>query len=371
MPPVLTQIRGVMEHASDVGRRLYSAWRSEMALLFDETIGARLSRSATKARLTASATELVLSVRSAGEWAEVARCSRPLDPAGLPESMSAMAAALPSTVREIEIQWPDDRTLRRAIDLPNAARARLQSAVELQLDRLTPFRPEHIYFACDAVGTSPRDGHFQAGLAVAPRLEVDTWMRGLDAAGTRSLQVTASLNPGKSIVLARKRGRPATHWANRAEWVLAGTLACLTALAVGTAAWHQHVEQRLIDERLDALRPQATKAEETRAALEQRLRQVTFLNQQFAGFDTAQLLSALNRDLPVDSWLFQVQQEGHTVTLSGFAKNASSIAVALEKEPLFANAQLRSAIQQPGGGNERFDIIVTLRAPLPANGAAR
>ena len=371
MQPRLTALRLQLASAGDLAAAGWQWWRSEMESLFDDTVGSRLARGQSRARLSIQSETLTLQLRGSRDWSEAASLPRPPSPEALPDAIGELMRKAPSTLREIEIEAPSDRVLIRPIDLPAAVRPRLRAAVEYQLDRLTPFRPLDIGFDIVENKAAAREGRLSAHLAAIARKEIEAWIAAADPEGRCHCSVVSAASPQQPrFRFAQRRGRRARSPAVRIELALAASLGVLVIATLGVTAWHLSAEQRLIDARLDALRSQAKQAEETRASLEQRLRQAAFLGTQLSSVDAAQILSAVTRDLPVDSWVFQFQQDGTSLTLSGFAKNATLIASALEKDPLFAQAQLRSAMQQPGSSNERFEIQLTLKTGA-VSGAAK
>jgi len=227
-----------------------------------------------------------------------------------------------------------------------------------------------LYFDCQESGSAARPGHLKVALAVAPRKEVNALALAADPSGTCRILISAEGETTSSLFrLLQRRGRVVRDLAGRIELGLAVSATVLAIAVLGAAAWRLSAEQQQIDTRLYALRVQATHAEDARQALSQRLARIEFLSRQASTVDAAQLLSALTHDLPADGWVFQLQQEAGTVEISGFAHNASAVAATLGKNPLFENAQLRSAMQLPGNSNERFDIALTLRPSTTSSGA--
>ena len=76
-----------------------------------------------------------------------------------------------------------------------------------------------------------------------------------------------------------------------------------------------------------------------------------------------ELLASLTHILPDDVWLTELQIDGDSVLVAGFAASATAVLGLIDQSPILSNATFRSSVTQDAQLNrERFDISAQLRA---------
>jgi general secretion pathway protein L len=264
--------------------------------------------------------------------------------------------------RAVTVRLGGELGLRKVLDLPLAARDDLEQMLRLEMDRLTPFRADEVYFAHRILGSDSQSRRLSVELQLAPRREVERALEASQSIGVIPAAVEladggadAPLNllPGEAGQRMRE-GR-----LNRALALLALALAVaavviplqrqratLAELEAGVAAARVQAEESLaLRERLDRL----TKSAEFLVADKTRQPMVVAV------------LAELTRLVPDQAYIIQLELHDGMVELHGYATTASDLIGVLEQSPLFKAPQFRSPVtQDPRSGTERFHVSVEL-----------
>jgi general secretion pathway protein L len=266
--------------------------------------------------------------------------------------------------RGVTVRLSGELGLRKILDLPLAARDDLEQMLRLEMDRLTPFRAEEVYFAHRVLGSDAQSRRLSVELQLAPRREIE---RALEAAhGVGVVPATIELAdrgadggyplnllPGEAGQRARD-GR-----LNRALALLALALA---VAAVAIPLQRQRATVAELEADVAAARAQA----EESIALRERLDRLTKSAQFLVADKTRQpmvvkVLDELTRLVPDQAYIIQLELHDGVVELHGYATTASDLIGLLEQSPLFRAPQFRSPVtQDPRSGTERFHVSVEL-----------
>ena len=75
--------------------------------------------------------------------------------------------------RPLTVRLSDELGLRKILDLPLAAKDDLDQMLRLEMDRLTPFRADEVYFAHRVLGSDARTRRLSVELQLAPKRELE------------------------------------------------------------------------------------------------------------------------------------------------------------------------------------------------------
>jgi general secretion pathway protein L len=282
-------------------------------------------------------------------------------------TLLAALDSLPSRPSTLEIRIPPGSYLRRDLDLPFAAEGNLREAVELQLDRLTPFNPDEVVFQCGVRDRDHATKRLGVWLAAAPAGQVREALEWLGEAPDRAPRPPRGAPPPDGpwvlrYALSRERrlGR---------GWLLAAAnLALLVAVAV---AHHQNdgAELLALEGALAEVRRDAAEAAELADTLEQiRGAAVTVQDRRTARPPLVEVLEDLSARLPDDTYLQRFEVRHGEARLFGIAATASNLIRQLEVSPLLADVRFESSVTRDvASGRERFSIVARL---VPAAAAA-
>jgi general secretion pathway protein L len=283
---------------------------------------------------------------------------------------------------KVLIALPRAEILRKQLTLPSAVEENLKETLAFDLDRLTPFRADQLYFDAVVVDRDVAKRQIRVDWAAALRTSVDAARRHAESWGALVVGVTpeapGAVTPARrwsKLNLLPEEDRPETAvWRRPGVLAPAGLLAVLVLVAIVLPIWQKRDYVITLIQLADQARVEAAAADALRQQLDQATGEYNFaLGRKYAFASTVQLLEDVTRLLPDDTWLTQLEVKSFTkgketrreVVLRGESGNAGRLITALEDSKLFEQAAQRSPTTkiQPGPG-EVFDLGAQLK-PLP------
>src|SRR5207247_4977095 len=113
-----------------------------------------------------------------------------LEPAVQRNALRQLLEAAGETRGRVRLCLAREEALVRRVSLPAATEENLEQVLGFEMDRLTPFRAEDVYFDHRVVGRDPTSGQVHVLLAVARRDLVDSKVERLRAWGANLQGVT-------------------------------------------------------------------------------------------------------------------------------------------------------------------------------------
>jgi general secretion pathway protein L len=275
-------------------------------------------------------------------------------------TLSAAVAGLPRRPADVELRLEPGEYLRRDFDLPLAAEDNLREAVELQLDRLTPFNADAVVFQC---GIRERD-------PAAKRLGV--WMAAAPAGHIH--QLLDWLGEPRNLMPRPTRAPPlpdqpfALRYALRREkrtgvrWVLVVANVALLVAAVVVHLQNRDAELGQLQDAVAKVRRDAAEAGELSERADQlRGAASTLVDRRTARPQLVEVLEDLSRRLPDDTYLQRFEVHQSEVRLFGVSAAATNLIRLLEESPLLADVRFESSVTRDAAtGKERFNIVARL-----------
>jgi len=263
---------------------------------------------------------------------------------------------------------PAAAVLRRAVELPLAASSELHSATSFLVERFSPFRLEQ---ACHTARLLARDKArklVRAEMAVVPRQMLEELLAALSARGIPLSAVGIEGDTGKPPLdfLPRRRVRSRFHWQAREAWrpVFVAGLALMVAgpLAV---AYRTHAEANGLAAEAAQFAGVGGRAAALRTEVEARAAAEAFMAARQRRPKAIEIVDALTRTLPDDTWVFRMDLRPGQVVLAGLSSDVPALLERLTVVP-FAAPELTSPVAHGlAGGKSRFEVRVQLRAPEP------
>jgi general secretion pathway protein L len=342
----------------------FTWWLAELGGLVPRRLRPAGRRGRRGAVLTLGPDESVVAERSADQervLGNVASAAPDHD-----ERLRALLEQAKRRGRRVTLRLAGDLGLRKVLDLPLAAREDLEQLLRFEMDRLTPFKAEEVYFAQQVVGTDPAARRIAVELQLAPRRVVDQALataqrlglvaRRVELAGAAPGAEALNLLPGEAGAGARESRL------NRALVLLAAALA-VTAVVIPLRRQQAALED--LETRVAAARAEAEESMALRARLDQLTQSAQFLvAQKTARPMVTEVLAELTRLVPDQAHIIQLELRDGTVQLHGYAATASELIGLLDQSELFKTPQFRSPVtQDPRSGSERFHVSVELAPP--------
>jgi general secretion pathway protein L len=254
--------------------------------------------------------------------------------------------------------------LRKFISLPLAARDDLEQLLRFEMDRLTPFRAEEVYFAHRIIDTDTPNRRIMVELAAAPRSIVEDALKTARTVGAVAARVelgTARPDGGEPLnLLPQQSGDVAGERRLIRALILLALI--LAVVAVAIPLQQQRSKLAALTDQLAATRVEAEQSHALREQLDQLTQTSTFLLAEKSRRPMAtEVLADLTQLVPDQAYLAQLMMQEGEVQLHGWAATASDLISLLDQSPLFRAPQFRSPVTREGGdGAERFHLSVEL-----------
>ncbi len=254
------------------------------------------------------------------------------------------------------LQMPADRVLTRILTLPAAAAANLRQVLGYEMDRLTPFSANQLYYDALVVERQPEQRRIRVGLSALPRTEVDPVLASLAALGvTPDVLEVAGCPPGLNLLPAEKRPRR-NLWPRRLQRLLILISLALVLAATVLPLWQYRTLVIELQKKVTLLEKESGQVLSLREQLEKAVESSRFLLQKKQGrLPVIELFREVTAILPDHTWVERLQIKSDTVQLIGQSSSASALVSILEDSKVLNGAAFASPITNDRRtGKERF-----------------
>lgn len=316
---------------------------------------------------------VLLSVRRNGQE-QIAGRHVPGHLMGQGAGQGAGEASLSRILREhaslpLLLRLPPDSLLSRDVSLPLAAEAGYERVLHYEMDRLTPFSADDVFWSARLLRRNKEAGRIDLRLSLVPRAWLQAPLDTLQQAGGRPAAIEAPGVDGEplqhiAIAHALSRGRIVQR---RVLAIGAGACAALALVAIVLPFVLQSQAQAAVERQIASLQPRVTEVEALRA----RIRSGT------AGIDTIAaarrrlgdpigLMAALTRVLPDDTYLTDLTMRDGVITLTGQSPGAVKLIPALSADPAFVAPAFSAPVTRIESNNsDLFSIRAGIAATQP------
>jgi general secretion pathway protein L len=154
----------------------------------------------------------------------------------------------------------------------------------------------------------------------------------------------------------------------RAEpWKPIAIAAALLLLGgIAGIGWYYDVKVRSLEGKLLVTRDIGRRSEELHKAIEAASAAAVFIPERQSTPRAIEVVDALSRLVPDDSWIFDLEITQQGVRMAGFSADVPGLIQRLQQSPLVEEPQLRSpVIHGPGKSGDRFEVAVKVRREVP------
>jgi general secretion pathway protein L len=272
--------------------------------------------------------------------------------------LDALRAVLGPVLRTpLRLRLPGGILLQRDVMLPIAAEFAPDQVLQYELDRLTPFRAEEVFWSYRVMQRDRVQGRLHLRLTLAPREVLAPLLEALGRAGAVPSLLEARPSPGgawRRIELgAAARGRPQPM--RRAALALCAGLALAVVV---TPFVRQSLALSAIQARIDGLAPAMAEAAGLRRHLAAASAggDVMQAARQRLG-DPLQAIAAVTEALPDDTWLTDLTLHQRRLTMDGQSAAAVRLIARLSSEPAIRNPAFIAPVTRSDGGRaDQFSI---------------
>jgi general secretion pathway protein L len=261
--------------------------------------------------------------------------------------------------RDICIRLDPGKAVRRHVLLPLVAEENLREVIGFELDRLTPFSPDEVYFSAAIIERDSASQQLKAEVMIVPRALALPALIAARAYGFEPTRIDVADAPGSYGAGSANLLPPLPARRSGSKTLL------LAAVAVILAMIAAYLPIERMQETREALTHRYSEIKATAAAAALLQREIDGLNaQQTLLVDlkrerplALQVLFEITHILPDDVYLTGWSLAGSEIQIEGTAQSASAVVGLLEQSHLFQNTTFRSPVTQiPGSMRERFRI---------------
>jgi len=344
-------------------------WRGELASLLPRELRRRMIPPRPELWLVPEAEGRELSVWSGGDSPERRDTFGANEDAGLlRDRWQELVRNFDDGPPEIRLCLPPEDVLQCPVELPLAVEANLDESLRYQLDQVTPFSADQVYFDYAIIERDTEHGRLRLDLRLALRSRVDELVERLHTVGIRPHAIDCLGRDARQLDCESFNMLPLAerprHVYRRARinWLLAGALTLVLAAVMGESLFlHQQTLERL-DQEVEALRGEADAVMALQRELQDALAAANFLAERRRQQPVSvQVLDEITRILPDDIWLMQLRMQGDELMLQGLADQSQRLIELINESPLLADAEFRGSVSiDPGSGRERFNARATI-----------
>lgn len=340
-------------------------WTEQMR----DLVPASLSPSArTRRRLVVSVTGdpacpiVELSLRGKGGHVPLGRYG--LDDPALQRALDNVPEA---QRRHPVLQVPSGMLLQRDTILPLAAASHLKRVLGFEMDRLTPFPADAVFWTCGITQRNAAQNRLHVRLIIVPRVQVQPVLAALQQAGLVPAWIEAddgvndrvSGEPGSGRVIPLGSGQPDSTWLGlRANAFALGGCGVLAVAAAVLPFVTQSIAWAAIEARIDAVKPQAMEADRLRGRIASSATTTDAIADARGEAGVPLEAIALLTDLlPDDTVLNLLNARQRKLTISGRSPAAARLISTMAAHPLIHNPAFTAPVIRDGiSGNEMFSI---------------
>lgn len=287
-----------------------------------------------------------------------------LGPSGIGPLRQAIGGAARRT--PVLLRLPAGMLLERSVTLPIAAERDPRGVLTYEMDRLTPFRAEEVFWTWSITQRDRAHGRLILQLSLVPRAAVRALAGALAAAG---LHATALEIPRPAGAPCRIGLDPTpTRGAALRRGALAGAaLGCaiLALAALATPFVRQAAARAEMERQIAALRPAVAEAEALRRRIDGAAAgsDVIAAEQARVG-DALGVVAAVTAALPDDTYLLDFSLRGGRLELAGRSAAAARLIGVLSADPALRNPAFAAPVTRvEGRSQDQFSIRADIAPP--------
>jgi general secretion pathway protein L len=256
----------------------------------------------------------------------------------------------------IVLRMPANRALTRVVMLPIAAAGNLRQALGYDMDRLTPFSAQQLYYDALILERQPEQRRIRVELSALPRAEVDAALEALAGLGvTPDIVDVSGGRRGVNLLPVEKRPRRGV-WPRRLRNSLVIVSLSLMLAATLLPLWQQRALVIRLQKQVDILQRDSSQVLDLREQLEKAVESSRFLLQKKQSRPPViDLLRELTVLLPDNTWLERLQINGDALQLIGQSSSASALVGLIDESKLLGGVAFTSPVTNDRRtGKERF-----------------
>lgn len=287
-----------------------------------------------------------------------------------PDALRAqLTGDVPANMLQLDLVLPDTWGMQKDVQLPRALGSDLRAAMMFQISRLTPFRPEQVFYDVQVVEApgAPAGQTVAARLQLVLRNRVEPLLaqvQRLSGLQVSRIQLAGQDTPaGGSFNLLGRNGVNTRWWRrlNTNSWLVAGV--CAAAL-LAAAMTPLKLRTMMVERKHEIVRLSGELADlrEAKLGLDQDLQLLDYTREKKAlSGNYALAFSELTRLLPDNTYLNSVKISKGNVQISGLGHDVVKLVDIFNESDVFTNAKFTSAVSRSSNNMDLFSIGMQLR----------
>jgi general secretion pathway protein L len=294
-----------------------------------------------------------LGTRRAGQVADLGRFV--LDATGIDEARSILRKH--DRRHAVAVRVPGDALLERTIALPLAAEADLVSVLRYEMDTITPFAVEELFWTWSVVRRDRERRRVHVRVSFVPKIALPSLSVVLEGLGTAPSWLEAATPAGTPRVIPLGYMAASEQRRRRnLRFGLAGT-AVLMAASIVLPFILQSVAQMRVEDRINALAPSVRSAETLRARITRDSSAATLIAAEHGRVgDPLAVLSAVTAALPDDTFLADLSIREGRLEITGESKAAAKLIAVLAASPTLRDPAFIASVTHAENGSDAFSI---------------
>ncbi len=276
-------------------------------------------------------------------------------------SIATLGALVPGQ-RDAEprtrIELPANWIITRSLSLPGQARNNLRQVIRYEIDRLTPFHPDQVYFDFRLDEDQGKVGRVSLELALCRREPIQGWLGRMREVGAPVDRITwPEAWPSANLLPEGERPKGGSRIFSMGALLGFLTLMMLAATLTGPL-WQKTQILAGLNKQLADVKGRANEVNTLRTAIETAHKgSVAVLERKSSQAAMVDLLRELTDRLPDGTWVENLEFQGSEVQIRGESSQAAALIGLLEQGPSISGVAFRSPVSQvPNTARERFHI---------------
>ena len=351
-------------------------WRAEISRMLPDRLALLGGAGGTPLLLVENDEVAAIDPRAAPGSAEKRASLAGLDEPRRRAAVRSLLESIGETRNRARAALRHDEALVRRVTLPAATEENLAQVLAFEMDRLSPFNADEVYFDQRVVSRDAANGQIVVELAMARRETVDARVRELRSLGVSVQGVALRDDASRSAVpfdLLPSEQRGARETPNE-RLVRNALIAAVLLLFVAALVYPVWRKREAVKEMLPVVEKARQEAQATDAVVRELERQAADYNfllaRRHSWYPTAAYVDEITRVLPDHTWLQQLDirnaGKAREVVMTGETASSSKLIELIEQSKLLQNASPRGPTTRGSvPGSERFMIGAELRPRTP------
>jgi general secretion pathway protein L len=266
----------------------------------------------------------------------------------------------------IVLRLQTGQALAKVVTLPAAAESNMYQVVGYEMERLTPFKLDQVYYDVRLVEKLPDRNQIKVELVLVPRNNLDSVLKRMAALGLLPgrVDVATSDSPNQPKPQLRYNLLPQKllDKPDQRERLIHGSLLVLLVVLVGLMAamplWMKRTYLGQLESEVSRVSRVASQVEALKKNAEALSLESEFLlRKKSTELVVVEILNELSMRMPDDTWLIHINYRNPKLQIHGQSPSASALIEVLEASPIFNDTSFVSPVSQDRNtGLERFQI---------------